>query len=110
MKFIALIAIALSASSFASTKMGPEAVEMFNVLNHNSVQECLRDADLNLVNTSIKKDVFRCPGCNTYTITGNKRNIDIVLPEQTIVTIKGQGVRGFGNQWVQTYTCDIKTK
>lgn len=109
MKIIVLaVAMIVSTMSFANTKMGPEAVEMFNVLTHRTVQECLERADVNMVNIEIKKTVFRCPGCNTYTITGNKRNIDTPSPEKTVITLKGKSVPGTFRGWVQTYTCDVK--
>ena len=88
--------------------MGDEAKDMFNVLTHNQVQECLKDFDGKLINIDIKKTVFRCPGCNTYVITGNKLDIDLVRSEKTVITLKGVGQRGFGGQFVQTFECTIK--
>lgn len=109
MKFIVLaVTLVLSTGAFAQSKMGPEAVEMFKVLTHGAVQECLRDADVDMVNTEITKVVARCPGCNTYTIKGNKRNIDTPSPEKTVITIKGKAVPGWAGGFIQTYTCSIK--
>jgi hypothetical protein len=109
MKFILVAALmSLSVQVFAQSKMGPEAVEMFNVLTHGQVSDCLQRADVDMVNLEIKKTVFRCPGCNTYTITGNKRNIDTPSAEKTVITIKGKSVPGTFRGWIQTYTCDVK--
>lgn len=79
---------------------------MFSVLSHHQVQDCMKDVE-KMVNVSIVKEVARCPGCNTYKITGNTLNIDMVNPEQTVITIRGSSSRttfGFN----QTYTCSIK--
>lgn len=97
-----------SVQAFSQDLMGDEAKEMFNVLSHHQVQECMKDFDGKLVNLSIKKSVFRCPGCNTYVLSGNKLNIDIASPEKTVITIKGRGVLGFGGHFVQTYECSVK--
>lgn len=109
MKLILVAALMVfSAQAFSQSKMGPEAVEMFNVLTHGQVSDCLQRADVDMVNIEIKKMVARCPGCNTYTITGNKRNIDTPSPEKTVITIKGKSVPGTFRGWIQTYTCDVK--
>lgn len=109
MKFIVLaVAMVLSTQTFAQSKMGPEALEMFKVLTHGSVQECLNNVDVDMVNTEITKVVARCPGCNTYTIKGNRRNIDTPSPEKTVITIKGKAVPGWAGGFVQTYTCSVK--
>ncbi len=109
MKFIVLaMTLSLSTSTFAQTKMGPEALEIFKVLTNAQVQECLNDVDVDMVNTEITKVVARCPGCNTYTIKGNKRNIDTPSPEKTVITIKGKAVPGWAGGFVQTYTCTVK--
>lgn len=109
MKLIIVAALmALSAQSFAQTKMGPEAVEMFSVLTHPQVSDCLQRADVRLVSVEISKSVARCPGCNTYKITGHKRNIDTPSPEKTVITIKGESKMGSFGQRAQTYTCDVK--
>lgn len=100
--------VLFSVSSFAQQKMDAQAVEMFSVLSHPQVQECLRDADTDLVNVQITKLIARCPGCNTYTISGNKRNIDTPSPEKTIIKIVGKAVPGTVGGWIQTYRCDIK--
>lgn len=104
---ILLITMFLSVQSFAQTTMGPEAVEMFKVASHPSVIECLRDVNVDLVNVEIKKLVARCPGCNTYTITGYKKRIDIASTEKVKITIKGRAVPGTFRDFVQLYTCDI---
>ncbi len=109
MKLILIAALmTFSAQIFAQSKMGPEAVEMFSVLTHGQVADCLQRADVDMVNIEIKKLVARCPGCNTYTITGNKRNIDTPSVEKTVITIKGKSVPGTFRGWIQTYTCDVK--
>lgn len=109
MKKLLITALILASSmSFAQTKMGPEAVEMFNVLTHRSVVECLEKEDVKMVNVEIKKLVARCPGCNTYTITGNKRNIDTPSPEKTVITIKGRRATGAFGLPTQTYTCSVE--
>lgn len=108
MKFILIALMMFSAHTFAQTEMGAEAVEMFKVLTHHQVQECLQRADVDMVNVSIEKSVARCPGCNTYKISGNKRNIDTPSPEKTVITIKGKAVPGAFRGFVQTYTCDVK--
>ena len=108
MKFLFVILMLATVKSYAATKMGPEAVEMFNVLTHRQVADCIDRADVNMVNISIEKTVARCPGCNTYVITGNKRNIDTPSPEKTVITIKGKAVPGTFRGFIQTYTCDVK--
>lgn len=108
MKLILAALIAFSSQAFAQTKMGPEAVEMFSVLTHRQVVECLERADVKMINIEITKTVARCPGCNTYKITGNKRNIDTPSVEKTVITLKGKSVIGAFGQRVQTYTCDVK--
>ena len=63
---------------------------------------------MNMINVEIEKTVARCPGCNTYKITGNKRNIDTPSVEKSVITIKGKAVPGTFRGWVQTWTCDVK--
>jgi uncharacterized protein with PIN domain len=108
MKFLFAILMFATVQSYAATKMGPEAVEMFSVLSHHQVVDCLQRADVNMINISIEKTVARCPGCNTYVITGNKRNIDTPSPEKTVITLKGKAVPGTFRGFIQTYACDIK--
>lgn len=104
---IAATLLLASVSSFAQTMMGNEAKEMFSLMSHAQVSECMRDLGGKLINVTIKKDVFRCPGCNTYTITGNRLNIDVPTTEKTVITLKGRGVRStFG--FAQTYECTIE--
>ncbi len=105
--FILSLTLLVSASSFAG-KMGPEAIEMFTVMNHHQVQECMKDAPAKLVNMTIEKKTARCPGCVEYKITGNEVGIDIARPEKTVITIKGKAVPGTFAGFVQTYDCSIK--
>lgn len=109
MKFLLIGTVMLmTAGANAATLMGAEAVEMFSVLSRPSIQECMQKADLSMVNIQIEKEVFRCPGCVNYTISGNKLNIDIVEPEKTVIVIKGRQVPGTFFGWVQTYTCSVE--
>ena len=108
MKLLILsLTLLVSASAFAA-KMGPEAIEMFNVLNHNQVQECLKDSPSKMINLSIEKKTFRCPGCVEYKISGNELGIDIPRSEKTVILIKGKAVQGTFGGFVQTYECSIK--
>lgn len=107
---VLFIAVFLSAQSFAQTVMGPEAREMFKVLTHNKVQECLQNVDLDMVDVKITKTVYRCPGCNTYTISGYGKNIDTPSSVQTIITLTGGQTRGAFGMRVQSYTCEITEK
>lgn len=102
--FIALV----SFNTFAAERMGPDAVEMYQVLSHHSVVECLRNAPLQMVNISIEKVVARCPGCNAYQITGNTLESDVPRAKRTVITIKGRAVPGTFRGFIQTYTCDIQ--
>ena len=99
--------IFVSASAIAA-KMGPEAIEMYNVLNHHQVQECLKDAPSKMINLAIEKSTFRCPGCVEYKISGNELAIDVPRKEKTIITIKGKMVPGTFRGFIQTYECSIK--
>ncbi|WPU65682.1 hypothetical protein [Peredibacter starrii] len=109
MKFlIASLTVLFSFSVFAQQKMGPEAVEIFSMMKHPQVVDCFARENVDLVNIEIKKVVARCPGCNTYIITGNRRNIDTPNPEKTVISIKGKAVPGTFRNFIQTYTCDIK--
>ena len=104
--FVIMIAT-LSLSAFAA-KMGPDAVEMYEVLSHPTVRDCLENAPRKMVNISIEKIVARCPGCNTYIVTGSELNIDIPSATKTRIKIVGKGVRGMFNTFAQTYTCDVE--
>ena len=97
-----------SMNIYAAEKMGAEAVEMFSVLSNHQVVECLRNAPSKMVNISIEKVIARCPGCNTYKISGNEVGIDIARPTKTVITIKGRAVPGTFGGFIQTYSCDIK--
>lgn len=101
------LTLMLSASAFAA-QMGPEAIEMYNVMNHHQVQECMKDAPSKMINMTIEKTTFRCPGCVEYKITGNELGIDIPRPEKTVIKIKGKAVPGTFRGFVQTYECSIK--
>lgn len=105
--FVSFIAL-FSVSLYASEKMGAEAVEMYQVLSHHQVVECLRNAPHKMVNISIEKSIARCPGCNTYKISGNEVGIDIARPTKTVITIKGRAVPGTFGGFIQTFSCDIK--
>ncbi len=83
-----------SVETFAVERMGTEAVEMYHVLSHPQVVECLRNAPSKMVNIAIEKVVARCPGCNLYKISGNEVGIDIARPTKTIISIKGRAVPG----------------
>lgn len=104
---IAFVAL-FSVNTFAAEKMGAEAVEMYSVLSNHQVVECLRNAPSKMVNISIEKIVARCPGCNSYKISGNKVGIDIASPSKTVITIKGRAVPGTFGGFIQTYSCDIQ--
>lgn len=107
MKFFLLFTLLVSGIASAQTKLGAEAVEMFKLFTHPEVSQCLERANTRLVNIEIKKLVARCPGCNTYVITGNELRIDVPTNDKTIITISGKMVRSnFG--YVQTYMCDVK--
>jgi hypothetical protein len=105
--FVSFVAL-FSVSLYASEKMGVEAVEMYQVLSHHQVVECLRNAPNRMVNISIEKTVARCPGCNTYKISGNEVEIDIARPSKTVITIKGRAVPGTVGGFIQTFSCDIQ--
>jgi hypothetical protein len=108
MKVILLLAISMfSINIHAAQKMSADAVEIFQVLSHHQVVECMRDVP-QMVNVSVEKVVARCPGCNTYTITGSEVGIDTPRREKTTITIKGRAVPGIFNRFIQLYTCDIK--
>lgn len=106
-KLFVILMAAFSLNGFAAEKMGVEAVEMFQVLSHHSVVECMRNVP-KLVNISIEKTVARCPGCTSYKITGNEVGIDIARPTKTVISIKGKAVPGTFRNFVQLYTCDIQ--
>lgn len=103
---IVAISIFLSTQTYAET-MGQEAVEMFGVLTHPQVKECLAKEDIELVNVTIKKAVARCPGCNSYTIVGNQLEIDVPRKDKTVISITGKGHIGIAGNWVQSYSCKI---
>ncbi len=108
MKVILLLAISMfSINIQAAEKMSADAVEMFQVLSHHQVVECMRNVP-QMVNVSVEKTVARCPGCNTYKITGSEVGIDTPRREKTAIIIKGRAVPGTFNRFVQLYTCDIK--
>jgi hypothetical protein len=92
--------------------MGPEAVEMAEVLTHPQVKECLANVDLGqMINLQIEKKVARCPMCNTYVITGNGIvEGDIIVPEKTEISIVGKGVPGWAGGFIQTWRCEVKQK
>jgi len=94
-------------NAFATEKMGAEALEMYSVLSNHQVVECLRNAPSRMINISIEKEVARCPGCNSYKISGNELNIDVPRSKKTVITIKGSAVRDVFGGYVQTYSCDI---
>lgn len=106
MKLLVAALIAISASAFASEQMGQEATEMFNVLTNSTAMDCMKSnlGGARLVNLSIAKDVYRCPGCTTYTFTGGLLMGDIVRGTKTIKMV-GSG-RRFGPMFVQTFTCE----
>lgn len=104
---IAFLAL-FSTVAFAGV-MGPEAVEMAQVLTHPQVKQCLADVNLDdMINLTIEKKVARCPMCNTYVITGNAIvEGDIIVPEKTKISIVGKGVPGWAGGFVQTWKCDV---
>lgn len=106
--FLILVAMFLSVQGFAQSKMGPEAVEMFKVISHPSVQECVRDTNFDLANLEIAKLVARCPGCTHYKVTGFKKHLDVATKEKVTLTINGRSVPGTFRGWIQFYTCDLK--
>lgn len=109
MKLFLIGSILLTAAAAnAASIMGNDAVEIFRVMAHPSVQECIRDVDVDMQNISISKEVYRCPGCTNYTISGNLRNIDTPDTEKTVITIKGRSVPGTVGGWIQTYRCQVE--
>ena len=108
MKNLFLIALAsLTLNAFAAPeKMGADAVEMFQVLSSPQVVECMKSVE-KMVNVSVEKTVYRCMGCTTYTISGNKLGIDTPSLEKTVITIKGKAERVFYG-YAQTYACEIQ--
>lgn len=109
MKFFLIgLAVLLTVSANATTKMSDDAKEMFQLMSNGAVQNCLNDADVDIIVSDISKDVFRCPGCVNYTISGNRRNIDTPSVEKTIIRIKGRSVPGTVGGWIQTYACDVE--
>jgi hypothetical protein len=107
MKILITLFIALvSLNTFAGDKMGTEAVEMFSVMSHANVQECMREVP-SMVNIKIEKMTARCPGCNVYTITGNELRIDVPTVKRIKIVIKGKGVRSSFGGFTQTYTCEV---
>ncbi len=110
MKMLMLALALLSFNAFAQQRMGNEAVEMFEVMSHPTVRQCLKNLSPGLTNISIKKLVARCPGCNYYTITANEMNIDIPSHEKLVISISGREQRGIGGQPVQTYKCNVSKK
>ena len=106
---ILTLTLLISASAFAA-KMGPEAVEMYAVLSHGQVQDCMKDAPSKMINMSIEKKLMRCPGCVEYKITGNELGIDIPRREKTTIKITGKMVPGTFAGWIQTYECSVTTK
>lgn len=103
-------ALALCVTTAFASPMGDEAVEIAQVLTHAQVMECAQNFNAGqMISVEIDKKVFRCPGCNHYTLTGRELNIDIPGRLKTL-EIKGRGVRGFGGGFVQTYTCEVKTE
>lgn len=108
MKAVIFLMISLfSINIHAAEKMGEEAVEMFNVLSHHQVVECMRNVP-RMVNISIEKTVARCPGCNSYKISGHELGIDTPRREKTTINIVGKSVPGMFGQLFQQYTCDIE--
>ena len=107
MKSLIAVLMIVSTSAFATT-MGPEAVEMVGVLTHPDVARCASEFNASqMINVKVEKTVYRCPGCNTYKISGTELNIDI--PGQTkVLTAFGKAVPGFGGGFVQTYTCSLE--
>lgn len=105
MKFLIVLLMLATVQAHSATKMGPEAVEMFHVLNHPQVRDCLDRENLKMVNVEIEKIQARCQGCNTYKISGNIRKIDIISAHRSVIKIVGKMERGAFNQPVQTYTC-----
>lgn len=112
MKSFLLALVFVCSSAFAAEKMNDQAVEMAAVMTQGQVRECLKNVNLGeMVNVSITKQVYRCPMCNTYVITGNEIvEGDIISPEKTKITLVGKGVPGFGFGFVQTFTCKIEKK
>jgi hypothetical protein len=103
---VALLFI-LSTNALAM-QMGKEAVEMFQVLNNPQVRDCLDRENLALVNVLIEKNQARCPGCNTYKITGYNRAIDTIKPKKTVITLSGRMVQGSFGPLSQTYSCSVR--
>ena len=101
------LSLLVSASAFSIT-MGPEAQEIFAVMSHPQVQECMKDVPTNLVNVKIEKTVARCFGCNTYTISGNELAIDVPRPGKTVISIVGRAIRPAFGGLVQSYECSVK--
>jgi len=98
------LSLVLSTVSFANEQLGEEAVEMFQVLSHPQVRECMAKVP-DMVDVSIERRVARCPGCTSYFISGHKRNIDVPELKKTVVKIIGQKMSPpFNNQ---TYSCSV---
>jgi hypothetical protein len=106
-KLIVILSAFLTMNAFAAEKMSEEAVEMFQVLSHHQVVDCMRNVQ-KMVNVSSEKTVARCPGCNTYVVSGNELGIDTPRAKKTVITIKGRAVPGTFRGFIQTYTCDIQ--
>lgn len=106
MKYLlSALVLVSSVSAFASEKMGAEAHDIFRLMTNAQVKECMKDFPSDFVNLEIEKQVYRCPGCVTYTISANELNFDVASAKKSVVILNGRMVRGFGGQWVQTYGC-----
>jgi hypothetical protein len=110
MKQMLMALMLMTSTQLLAAPMGAEAVEIFELLNHFQVKKCLASLDRKLVNVSIDKMVYRCPGCNSYTITGKFLEIDVPRPEKVRVTLRGKAMLDNANQWRQTYDCEIAIK
>jgi|SRR5690554_3780137 len=109
MKLFSFLALLFfSVQGFTQTKMGHEAVEMFRVLSHPNVQQCLANENLDLINVEISKTSARCLGCNTYEISGYRKSMDMASNERVFVLIRGRAVPGVFRTWIQTYTCKVR--
>lgn len=108
MKTILFLMLSLfSINIHAAEKMSADAVEMFQVLSHHQVVECMRNVQ-QMVNVTIEKTVARCPGCISYKISGSELGIDTPRRKRTVINIQGKAVPGTFNRFVQLYTCDIE--
>lgn len=108
MKHVTLALCLIASSAFAGNTLSGDAVDMVGVLTHPDVRTCVEDFNASqMINVKVEKSVYRCPGCNTYKITGTELNIDIPGRARAL-NVVGKAVPGFGGGFVQTYTCSVE--